>query len=61
MLPMDDDAVINQWLAPSFHDVAAFDKLLEPVIRVNQVLTPIDKPSQWNANGEPFIIQAGSV
>ena len=58
MLPVDDEALINRWLAPSFHDVDAFDELLKPAIRVNQVLTPIEKPSQWNAIGEPFTILA---
>lgn len=59
MLPMDDPALINQWLAPSFHHVEVFEPLLQPAIRVNQVLTPIEKPSQWNETGAPFTIPAG--
>lgn len=58
MLPLDDDKLINQWLAPSFHQVEAFAGLLEPTVRWPQVLTPIEKPSQWNACGDSFTIAA---
>ncbi len=56
MLPMNDDALINRWLAPSFYDVAAFADLLKPVIRSTQVLTPIGKPSRWDVSGDSFMI-----
>ena len=59
MLPMNDIALINQWLAPSFHHVEAFEEVLKPAIRVNQVLTPIEKPSKWDVCGESFILEAG--
>jgi len=58
MLPLDDEGLLNRWLAPSFHDVDSFADLLEPAIRVDQVLTPIEKPSKWNESGEAFTIPA---
>jgi len=58
MLPMQDANLINQWLAPSFHQVEAFRDLLVPALRVNQILTPIEKPSLWNEKGESFILKA---
>ena len=58
MLPLTDTALINQWLAPSFHQVEAFNGLLKPELRVSQVLTPIEKPSLWNSKGESFTIKA---
>jgi len=61
MLPVDDEALINRWLAPSFHDVEAFADLLKPVIRATQVLTPIEKPSRWNPSGDSFTIAAPSA
>ena len=58
MLPLDDAALINQWLAPSFHQVEEFNEILEPALRVNQILTPIEKPSLWNQNGKNFTLTA---
>lgn len=58
MLPMQDANLINQWLAPSFHQVEAFRDLLVPALRVNQILTPIEKPSLWNEKGESFTLKA---
>ena len=58
MLPIQDANLINQWLAPSFHQVEAFRDLLVPALRVNQILTPIEKPSLWNEKGESFILKA---
>jgi len=58
MLPMNDPTLINQWLAPSFHQIERFAPLLEPGIRVQQVLTPIEKPSLWNETGPGFTIAA---
>lgn len=58
MLPLQDSALINQWLAPSFHQVEAFNELLKPELRVSQVLTPIEKPSLWNSKGESFLLKA---
>jgi len=56
MLPLDDPTLLNQWLAPSFHQVETFENLLKPVIHVTQWLTPIEKPSQWNETGPAFSI-----
>ena len=58
MLPLENEALINQWLAPSFTHVEKFAELLKPTIRATQVLTPIEKPSRWNESGEPFRIAA---
>lgn len=58
MLPLENEALINQWLAPSFTHVEKFEDLLKPSIRATQVLTPIEKPSRWNENGESFRIEA---
>jgi putative SOS response-associated peptidase YedK len=58
MLPMQDANLINQWLAPSFHQVEAFRDLLAPALRVNQILTPIEKPSLWNEKGDSFTLKA---
>ncbi len=58
MLPIQDANLINQWLAPSFHQVEAFRDLLVPALRVNQILTPIEKPSLWNEKGESFTLKA---
>jgi len=58
MLPLDDGALINQWLAPSFKNIEAFDELLMPALRATQILTPIEKPSRWNECGESFRLKA---
>ena len=58
MLPMQDANLINQWLAPSFHQVEAFRDLLAPALRVNQIITPIEKPSLWNEKGDSFTLKA---
>ncbi|MFZ8929059.1 MAG: DUF159 family protein [Gammaproteobacteria bacterium] len=58
MLPMDNEALVNQWLAPSFTHVEKFADLLKPAIRTTQILTPIEKPSRWYENGKPFKIAA---
>ncbi|MBT5484299.1 MAG: DUF159 family protein [Gammaproteobacteria bacterium] len=58
MLPLNDEAIINQWLAPSFHRVEAFSELMQPALRVNQILTPIEKPSLWNEKGDSFTLSA---
>jgi len=60
MLRLDDVAMINAWLAPDVQDVERFDRLMQPGIHTDQVLTPINKPSRWDAKGEPFRIVASA-
>lgn len=58
LLPIKDKPTLDAWLDPEIQDVERFDWLLQPQIRVDQVLTPIGRPSQWDEQGEPFRIQA---
>jgi putative SOS response-associated peptidase YedK len=58
ILPVQDSALINSWLNPAQQDVTPFENLLIPGIRSTQVITPIDKPSQWNPIGASFILES---
>lgn len=58
MLPADDTQLINNWLDPAQQDVAQFENLLTPRMRSTQVVTPIGKPSQWNAIGPTFVLES---
>lgn len=58
MLPIADQELLHDWLDPGVNEVEKFDWLLEPAIRVSQVLTPIGRPGQWNEIGEPSCIAA---
>ncbi len=60
ILPIENEATLDAWLDPDVQDVERFDWLLQPKIRVDQVLTPIGKPSQWDEKGQPFRISARS-
>ena len=59
MLPAEDSAMLDRWLDPEFHDTEAFRQLLEPVLRSEQLVTPIGKPSRWNETGDSFLIRQG--
>lgn len=56
MLPIDQPDVLRAWLNPEVSDVQRFEPLLVPQIRVPQLVTPIDRPSKWNATGPARII-----
>ncbi len=56
MLDHENEALIDQWLDPDFHDTAAFETILKPAINLQQRITPIDRPSRWNPCGESFLI-----
>jgi putative SOS response-associated peptidase YedK len=58
ILPADDPVVLNAWLNKDNNDVSPFDPLLESRIRKPQRITPIGRPSKWNAIGESWIIPA---
>jgi putative SOS response-associated peptidase YedK len=58
ILPVQDTALINNWLNPAQQDVTPFENLLTPCIRSTQVITPIGKPSQWNPIGASFILES---
>lgn len=60
LLPHQSD-VLDAWLDPDNRDVAQFDWLLRPAIRVPQILTPIGRPSRWDPQGEAFRIPAESA
>lgn len=57
LLPTEDVATLDAWLDPDVQDVERFDWLLKPQIRVDQLLTPINKPSQWDEKGDTFRIE----
>lgn len=58
MLAAEDTQLINNWLDPAQQDVAQFENLLTPRMRSTQVVTPIGKPSQWNAIGPTFVLES---
>ncbi|MGM0633635.1 MAG: SOS response-associated peptidase family protein [Pseudomonadota bacterium] len=58
MLPVEDTATLDAWLDPGVQDVERFDALLQPRIAMDQLLTPIDRPSRWNERGRTFRISA---
>jgi len=58
MLDFEDKALIDKWLDPDFHDVAAFEPLLEPKIIKPMRVTKIGKPSKWNPIEDSFLIVA---
>jgi len=55
-LPVDDKAIIEKWLDPSFSAVDEFTQLLNPAFRDSLLITPIDKPSTRKAIAESFCI-----
>lgn len=56
MLPQDH--TVDDWLNPKITDVALFDWLLTPAIRQSLQAIPIDKPSSYQAIGQPITINA---
>ncbi len=58
LLPVQDSALINNWLNPAQQDVTPFENLLIPCISSTQVITPIGKPSQWNPIGASLILES---
>lgn len=60
LLPLNNSALIEQWLDPKIDDVALFDSCLQPQVSHPQRITPIEKPSNWKETGKSFIIANGS-
>ncbi|MEX2468355.1 MAG: SOS response-associated peptidase family protein [Pseudohongiellaceae bacterium] len=58
MLDFEDQALIDKWLDPNFHNVAEFEPLLQPKITKSMRVTKIDKPSKWNQIEDSFLIVA---
>ncbi|WP_339857768.1 SOS response-associated peptidase family protein [Pseudohongiella acticola] len=56
MLPVEDKKIMDAWLDPHDHDVTQFEALLQPEVRSTQVVTPIGKPSKWDAIGPSWAI-----
>lgn len=54
MLPLDQPHIVDAWLSQQVQDVAQFAHLLEPVLRGTQLITPIGRPSKWDAIGDSF-------
>jgi putative SOS response-associated peptidase YedK len=61
MLPTDRPQVLDAWLNPQQTDTLSFAELLQPGLRRAQRVTRIGKPSQWNALGEPFVIEPSAI
>jgi len=55
MLPQDDDT-INAWLDPNNSHVEIFNDLLIPKLHQDLTVQEINKPSIYNAIGEPFLL-----
>ncbi len=56
MLPVDNKALIDAWLDPNCKDIQQFNSLLIPQINAPQRITPIGRPSKWDAQGESFLL-----
>lgn len=50
--------LIDAWLDPNFQDVAAFNKVLFPILLQDFTLQPINKPSQRLPSGEPRTVHS---
>ncbi len=57
MLPLDADS-LDQWLDPDYTGTERFEHWLNPTIRTNLCVTPIDRPSRKQSVGAPEIITA---
>jgi putative SOS response-associated peptidase YedK len=57
MLPIDNKALIEAWLDKDNKDVTQFEPLLASRIRAPQRVTPIGRPSKWDVQGEPWVIE----
>lgn len=57
MLPLDQ-GVLQQWMDQELTDVSQLEWLLQPEIRVTQIVTQIGKVSKWDAIGESKKIHA---
>lgn len=58
MLDFEDEALVNKWLDPNFHDVEEFAPLLEPRVSKTMKVTKIGKPSKWDTVEDSFLIVA---
>lgn len=58
MLDTEDQGAIDRWLDPTIVDVEQFRPLLEPKVRANQLVTKIDRPSNWQPIEDSYIIEA---
>lgn len=61
ILPTDQPDVLNAWLDKDNSEVSQFDPLLESRIRTAERITPIGRPSKWNAVGESWVIPADTA
>lgn len=58
MLDFEDKDLMDKWLDPEFHDVEAFETLLEPKVIKPMKVTRIGKPSKWDPIDDAFMIVA---
>lgn len=61
MLPFEDRELVDRWLARDFDEVETFSPLLEPRIRQAQIITPVDRPSNWQPIADSFLIVPGQA
>lgn len=59
MLPIDNQALIDAWLDKDNPAVDQFEPWLDSVIRSDQRVTPIGRPSKWDDKGPSWTISAG--
>ena len=58
MIDYLDDRIVDLWLDPAFKTVNYFQSLLTENCNRHMRVTPIGKPSQWEALGESFSVLA---
>ncbi len=58
MFDSSDEKILDLWLDSEFRSVTQFQPLFAKTDRRPMRITPIGKPSQWNAIGESFSILA---
>lgn len=56
MLDYEDATLIDRWLDPAFSAVEKFDDVLQPDLHQTQRITPIDRPSRWQATGPSYLL-----
>ena len=58
IIDYSDDQIVDLWLDPDFKAVSQFQALFAETGNRSMKVTPIGKPSQWNAVGDSFSILA---
>ncbi|MBM87895.1 MAG: hypothetical protein CMQ41_05900 [Gammaproteobacteria bacterium] len=57
MLDVEDVALMEKWLDPSFREVENFKDILKPKIIMPIKVTKIGRPSNWDPIDDSFVIR----